>query len=85
MSAPNLKVVDLYTSNFRQPAATLREIADRIDNGDFGEVGCVAVALMGERVEIFGAGIDSGAPSVALLFHAAFLRMSRAIEEHGRT
>lgn len=85
MSKPDLTVVDLYTSNFRQPAATLREIADRIDSGQYGEVGCVAVVLLGDTCEVFGAGIDSDGSSVALLLHAGFQRMSRAVEEHGRT
>ena len=85
MSQPDLKVVEIYPHNFREPAATLREIADQIEAGRYGEVGCVGVVLLGDRVEVFGAGVDSAAPSVGLLLHAGFMRMSKAIEEHGRT
>jgi hypothetical protein len=79
-----LNVVSLYESNYRDPAATLRVIADDIEAGKYGEVGCVGVALIGDTMEVFGAGADSEAPSVAMLLHAAFMRLSRSIEEHGK-
>lgn len=80
----NLKVVTLRESNFRDPAATLRVIADQIDNGEYGAVGCAGLVLMGDTVEVFGMGEDSEGPSVALLLHAGFMRLARAVEEHGR-
>lgn len=61
------EVETIYPSNFRDPAPTLRKIADEID-----------------QMHVFGAGQDAEAPSVALLLHGGFLRLSRAIEEHGR-
>lgn len=79
-----LNVVSLYESNYRDPAATLRKIADEIEAGDYGEIGCVGVAILGNTMEVFGAGIDSEVPTVALLLHAAFMRLSRSIEEHGK-
>lgn len=83
--AANLALVEtLYESNHRDPVATLRNIADEIEAGKFGAVGCVGVTLLGDTMEVFGMGEDSEAPSVALLLHAGFLRLSRAIEEHGR-
>lgn len=82
MSTP--KVVELYPSNFRDPVATLRVIADEIESGKYGEVGCVGVVLLGNSMEVFGAGEDSEAPSVGLLLHAGFLRMSQEIEKHGK-
>ena len=83
MTAAALNVVTLHESNFRDPAATLRKIADEIEAGRYGAVGCVGLALLGDTMEVFGAGIDSEAPSVALLLHAGFLRLSRSVEEHG--
>lgn len=80
----DLKVVTLQDSNFRDPVATLRKIADEIEAGDFGEIGCVGVVLLGDSMEVFGFGPDSEAPSVALLLHAGFLRLSKSLEEHGR-
>lgn len=82
--AADLKVVQLRASNFRDPVAALRKIADEIEAGDYGAVGSVGVVLLGSRMEVFGAGEDSEAPSTALLLHAGFLRLSRSIEEHGQ-
>jgi hypothetical protein len=81
---PDLKVVTLQESNYRDPVATLRRIADDIEAGEYGPVGCAAVALLGNSMEVFGMGPDSEAPSVALLLHAGFMRLSRSIEEHGQ-
>jgi hypothetical protein len=79
-----MKVVTLHESNFRDPAATLRVIADQIEAGKFGKVGCVALAVLGDTLEVFGAGVDSEPPSVAMTLYAGFARLSKAIEEHGR-
>lgn len=84
MSAPDLKVVTLHDSNFRDPVATLRSIADDIEAGRYGDVGTVALVLLGDTLEVFGLGRDSEGPSVGLLLHAGFLRLSRALEEHGQ-
>lgn len=78
------EVIVLHGSNYRDPVATIRKIADEIEAGKYGGVGCVGVVLLGDTMEVFGAGEDSEAPSVALLLHAGFLRLSRSIEEHGR-
>lgn len=80
----NLKIVTLNETNFRDPAATLRNIADKIDAGGYGEVGSVGVVLLGDTMEVFGMGSDSEAPSIALLLHSGFMRMSRALEDHGK-
>jgi hypothetical protein len=82
MSDETLRVI--YPSNFRDPVATLRVIADEIEAGKYGEVGSAALVLLGDTMEVFGMGVDSEAPSTALLLHAGFLRLSRSIEEHGR-
>lgn len=81
---PELKVVTLKDSNYRDSVATLRKIADEIEAGDFGGVGCAAVVLLGDTMEVFGMGPDSEAPAVALLLHAGFLRLAGAVEMHGR-
>lgn len=78
------KVETLFKTNYRDPAATLRVIADQIEAGRYGPVGCVGVALLGNTMEVFGMGEDSDAPSVAMLLHAGFARLSGAIEVHGR-
>lgn len=77
-------VTTLYKTNMRDPVATLRKIADRIEAGDFGRVGCLGLVLLGDTMEVFGAGEDSEGPSVGILLHAGFTRISNAIESHGR-
>lgn len=77
-------VTELYPSNFRDPAATLRVIADEIEAGKHGAVGSIAIVVLGNTMEVFGAGEDSELTSTAILLHSGFLRLSRMIEEHGR-
>ena len=79
-----LNVVTLHETNFRDPVATLRKIADGIEAGEYGGVGSVAVVVLGDACEVFGAGEDSEAPAIALLLHAGFMRLSGAVAEHGR-
>lgn len=80
----NLKIVTLNETNFRDPVAELRNIADTIESGGYGDVGSVGVVLLGDTMEVFGMGSDSEAPSIALLLHAGFMRMSKALEDHGK-
>lgn len=84
MSKPELKVVTLNESNFRDPVATLRKIADEIESGEHGNVTSAGVVLFGGTMEIFGMGEDAEAPTIALLFHAAFSRLSNSLERHGQ-
>lgn len=80
----NDNVITLYRTNLRDPVSALRAIADDIEAGKYGDVGSVGVALLGDTMECFGSGSDSEGPSIALLFHAAFTRISNAIEQAGR-
>ena len=77
------EVVQLRKSNFRDAAATLRVLADEIEDGVYGKVGCVGVVVLGDKLSVFGMGKDSEASSVALVLHAGFMRLSKAVEEHG--
>lgn len=77
------EVVTLYESNLRDPVAALRKIADEIERGDYGDIGCLAVALLGDTFEVFGAGPDSEGPSVSVLLQAGQMRIARSIEQHG--
>lgn len=82
MTAPKLAV--LRETNFRDPAAELRRIADHVEMGTYGAVGCIGVVVLGDTMEVFRAGADSEPCSVALLLHSGFLRMSLEIEKHGK-
>lgn len=84
VSAPELKVVQLHESNFRDPVAALRTLADEIERGDFGAVAHVGVVVLGDTLEVFSMGIDSDVPSTGMLLHAGFMRLSSMIANHGR-
>ena len=77
----NLHII--HESTLRDPVAKLRELADSIEAGLYGDVGCVGVVLLGEKCEVFGFGPDSEAPSIALLLHAGFMKLSRSVADHG--
>lgn len=77
---PKLHVA--YPTNFREVVPTLRRVADKIEQGKFGDVSSLGVVLMGDTMEVFGMGIDSDGPTIALLFSAASLRFAKAVEEH---
>jgi hypothetical protein len=79
-----LKIVPLYESNYRDPVATLREIADEIEAGKYGDVREVAVVVYGDTLEAFGAGAEHDGATIALLFQAAAHRMIREVANHGR-
>lgn len=85
MSDPNLKVIQIYASNARDPVATMRKIADAMEAGEYGAVGSCAIVLLGDQMQVFGMGNDAEAPSIALLLHAGFMRLARSLEEHGRS
>jgi hypothetical protein len=74
-----MKVVTLYESNYRDPVTTLRELATAIEDGKYGPVGCCAVAVMGETLEIFGMGPDSESTTVHLVFCAAAQKLQAAL------
>jgi len=78
------EVTTLYETNFRQPAATLRVIADEIEAGKHGEVTQLGVVLLGDSCEVFGAGPDADGGTIALLLQAGAFRMIQAVAMHGR-
>ena len=80
----DLKVVELYDSNYRDPVATLRSIADAIEAGEYGDVGTAALVILGNTTEVFGMGEDGEPPSIALLLHAGFMKLSGAVADHGK-
>ena len=79
-----LNVVQFPTPDYKDPVKALRNLADEIEAGEFGDVTTCAIALFGERLDVFASGPDSEAPTVALLFSAAAHRFAREIEEFGK-
>lgn len=76
-------VVEFPASVILQPARMLRDLADGIEAGVYGEVGCLAVSMLADRLEVFAAGPDSAGPSAAGVLHAGFLKLNMALLEHG--
>lgn len=74
-SKPDLKVVTLHATNFRDVAGTLRQLADDIEAGRYGDVESCGVVIHGDGLNMFGAGPNSEAPTIALLFHEGFMRL----------
>lgn len=83
MSKPDLKVVELCFPNSRDPVASLRGLADDIEAGVYGTVGTVAVAMLADKLNVFGFGADCEGPSTAVVLHAGFMKLNIAILEHG--
>jgi hypothetical protein len=84
MSQPELKVVALYESNSLDTAATLRRIADAIEAGEYGDVTSAGLCIFGDTMEVFGMGKDAEPPTIALLLHAGFSRLSNSLERFGQ-
>lgn len=78
------ELVKLRENTLADVSAHLRKLADRIDAGEYGEVGCCAVALLGDELAVFGYGPDSAGPSTACTLHAGFLQLQQAMLEHGK-
>lgn len=80
----SLKVVNFPTPDYRDPVKALRNLADEIEAGKFGDVTSCGVVLFGDTMEVFGSGADSEGATIALLFSAAAHRFAREVEECGR-
>lgn len=80
---PDLKVVQLHESNFRDPVASLRALADEIEAGEYGDVTCVAVSLFGDTLEVFGVGRDSEAPTTVCVLQAGAQKLLSSLAEWG--
>lgn len=79
-----LNVVNFPVPEYRDPVKALRNLADDVEAGRYGEVSSCGVVLLGDRMEVFGSGEDSEGPTIALLFSAAAHRFAKEIEEYGQ-
>lgn len=76
-----LKLVALERPREDIPGA-LRALADRIDAGEVGEVVCMAVVLLGDRLHAYRAGPATDPASLYFVLSAAAQRvMDGALEE----
>lgn len=77
MSTPDFKIVgEIKPPDYRDSATLLRNIADDIEAGVYGEVSTVAVAMAAEKgYETFGGGLHSSMEHCAFLFASATARL----------
>jgi hypothetical protein len=75
------KLVTLYEHNYRDPVASLRSLADEIENGVYGDVGCIGIVISSDKLTVFGMGPDSEGPSVGMVLHAGFMKLCRMLDE----
>ncbi len=77
-----MTVSTIYKSNFRNVPETLRVIAKEIEDGMHAEVDLCGIVLLGSAgIEVFGAGEDSDAAKVALLFHGGFEELKNILAQ----
>lgn len=83
MSKPDLKVVgEIKPPEYKDPVKMLRNLATSIEDGKYGDVHTIAIAIatFGDAgLELFGGGGDSDGPTVAMLFQAASIKMSQSL------
>lgn len=69
----------LYETNLLDVPATLRNIADGIEAGEFGTANGCVVVLDAAGLEVFYAGTGEAAPNAHLLLHAGAAKMLAAV------
>ncbi len=75
-----IRLAQIERPEYYDVARALRNIADEIERGEYGDVISCGVALLGDALEVFGAGPDSEPPMVAMLFNAGALRFAKNLE-----
>ena len=75
MVVVDLKVVKLPTGLQSIPTL-MRQIADEIDAGKYGDCASAAFVLAGDRLEVFGLGERGDAPTVCYLLQSGAVKMT---------
>lgn len=74
------EVVTLPTHAPKDIPTTLREIADQIENGDFGVVdSCVMVAVAEEDLDVCLMGKANSIGDAHIILHAGMLRLADTV------
>lgn len=87
MEKPDLKVVgEIKPPEYKDPVKMLRNLANDIEKGKYGEVTCIAIATFGDDgLQVFGGGDDSGGPTIAMVFQAASMKMCQSLVDFEST
>jgi len=78
--APALTLIEFPRMNLQDIPARLRRLADEVEQGMYGEVDSVAVAVSGETVIVLGFG-GTGLHSHCALLHAGALHLTRLVAD----
>jgi hypothetical protein len=77
-------LVVMRETNLLNIPATLRNIADAIEAGDYGEATGCALVLDAATLEVFYCGTGEAGPNTHLLLHAGAAKMvARVVEAKG--
>lgn len=76
------ELVTLHEHSLHDVSAHLRKLADKIEAGEYGEVGCCAISMLADKLNVFSYGPDSAGPATACTLHAGFLYLQTAFLEH---
>lgn len=87
MSKPDLKVVgEIKPPEYKDPVKMLRNLAEEIERGDYGEVNTLAIASFGESgLRVYGGGRDSDGGNVHIVLASAVAYLQNAILAHPGT
>ena len=77
------KVIRLYKNNYRQAVPMLRKWARNIETGEYGDVGSVALVVLGDKLRVFGAGPEADQATIAALLQAGNLKIVNRMVRHG--
>ena len=73
------ELVVMRETNLKDVSATLRNIADAIDNNEYGEVRAAALVLDAYKLEVFFTGDGESGTEAYLLFGMGQYKMAKLI------
>lgn len=78
---PDLKVIgEIKPPEYKDPVKMLRNIADDIEGGEFGEVTCVALVTFGDDgLNIFGGGQEESGPVISMMMLSAANKIANTL------
>lgn len=71
---------EIKPPDYKDPVKMLRNLADSIEEGEYGVVHTIAIATFGDDgLQVFGGGDDSTGTTVAAVFNAASMKLCQSL------